>query len=387
MTKRRGHGEGSIYKRNDGRWETRISLGWKDGKRDRKVLYGRTRREVADKLAAALKAVQAGEPLADQRTTVEQFLASWLPSVEPTLRPATWRRYEQYARLHVVPQLGRRRLATLDPQHLQRLYADRLAAGLSPQTVVHLHRFVHRALGQAMRWSLVPRNVADLVDPPRVDRHEVTALTPDQAHRFLDAARGDRLEALYVLALYTGMRQGELLGLRWVDVEERNRALRVRRSLQVGKDGRWVLGEPKTQSSRRPILLTAGALAALGRHREHQAAEREWMGETWQDHGLVFTDGLGGPLRPQNLIRRSFVPLLERAGVPRVRFHDLRHTVATLLLEEGVHPKVVGALLGHSAIAVTVDLYSHVTATMQAQAVDTLDRVLGSQNGSQGLGS
>ena len=199
---RRANNEGSIYKRRDGRWAASISL---DHGR-RKYLYGKTRQEVGRKLTAALKARQDGLPIAGERQTVRQYLEGWLESACPSLRPRTWSRYEQYLRLHAIPEIGRLSLAKLGPQHLQRLYASRLEAGLSPTSVAHLHAVLHRALGQAARWGLVARNVAGLVTRPRIKRQEMATLSPEQARAFVETAQGDRLGALYVLALTTGMR-------------------------------------------------------------------------------------------------------------------------------------------------------------------------------------
>lgn len=383
MSKRRSRGDGAVFQRADGRWEGRVDLGWQEGKRRRKFVYGRTKAEALAKLREAQRLAAEGALVVSERTTVEQFLSSWLEAVRPTLRPGTWRRYEQYVRVHAVPVIGRVKLAKLTPQHLQRLYAQRIAAGAAPQTVVHLHRTLHRALHQALRWSLITRNVAALVDPPRVERPEHVALSPVQARRLMQAARGERLEALYVLALMMGLRRGELLGLRWQDVDLEGRRLVIRRSLQVDDEGRWVLGAPKTKRSRRPVLLTGTAVEALRRHRTRQAAEREQAGDLWHDQNLVFANTVGNPLGEKELLHRSFYPLLERAKLPKVRFHDLRHSTATLLLGEGVHPKIVSELLGHSQIGITLDIYSHVTLTMQQEAADVLERLLGSQNGSQ----
>jgi integrase len=354
MSKRRGKGEGSIYQRPDGRWVAVVDLGWRDGRRQRKYVYGGTRKEAFEKLRQARRAHEEGTLVLNARVTVGEFLDSWLQAVQPTVRPSTWRRYEQYVRVHAKPGIGRVRLGALTPQHLQRLYRDKLAEGASPQTVAHLHRLLHRALSQGLRWGNVGRNVAALVDPPRVERPEIVALSAEEARRLLWAVRRDRLEALYVLALTTGMRQGELLGLQWDDVDEESRLLRVRRSLQVGADGRRVMGDPKTKRSRRPVLLTALAIEALRRHRARQRKERETAGELWQDSQLVFTSPLGKPLSGTDLLRRQFYPLLERAGIRRVRFHDLRHSTATLLLSLGIHPKIVSEMLGHSQIGITL---------------------------------
>jgi integrase len=213
----------------------------------------------------------------------------------------------------------------------------------------------------------MPQNTTELVIAPTSQRHEFTTLTAEQARSSLKAAQGDRLEALYVLAITTGLRQGELLGLRWQDVDLERRRLQLVRQL-------------KTRQSRRAVLLPELAVTALVDHRARQAAEREQQGGGWEEHGLVFPNLAGRPLNPNNLRQRSFFPLLARAGLPRIRFHDLRHGCATLLLGEGVHPKVVSDLLGHSQIGITLDLYSHVSATMQAVAAEAMGRLLGGQD-------
>jgi integrase len=203
----------------------------------------------------------------------------------------------------------------------------------------------------------------------------MTTLAPEQARAFLAGARGDRLEALYVLALSTGMRQGELLGLRWKDVNLERGVLQVKSTLQRGAHG-FVFSEPKTARSRRQIILTKVASAGLKRHRIRQAEERLSLGEAWEDNDLVFANEAGRPIESTNLVRRSFRSVLNRAGLPRMRFHDLRHTYATLALGQGVHPKVVSDALGHANISITLDTYSHTTAAMHQQAADALDAVL-----------
>ena len=371
MSKRRANGEGSVYKRKDGRWEARISL----DHGGRKALYGKTRQEVARKLVVAMKARQDGLPPVSERQTVRQYMGHWLESTRPSLRPKTWLRYEQLLRLHVVPEIGKVRLVRLSPQHLQRLYAGRLEAGLSPASVVQLHAVLRRALGQAARWGLVARNVASLVTPPRRSRKEMATLSPEQARILIEAVAGDRLEALYVLAINTGMRQGELLALRWSDVDLDGGTLQVKATLQSAGEG-FVFAEPKTAHSRRQVALNRPAAEALRSHRARQLEERLSMGVAWEDNDLVFANEVGRPIAAANLRNRSFWPLLEQAGLPRIRFHDLRHTAATLLLGRGVHPKIVSEMLGHSQIAITLDLYSHVTPTMQRQAADELEAAL-----------
>lgn len=310
-----------------------------------------------------------------ERQRLGEYLHLWLETDRPRLRERTWDRYEQYVRLHIVPALGKTSLVRLSPQHLQRLYSDRLESGLSPTTVHHLHATIHKALRQAVRWNLVARNVADLVDPPRIVTHEMATLSPAQARAFLAAAEGDRLEALYVLAITTGMRQGELLGLRWRDVDLDGGSVQIRGSMQATSEGLRIAA-PKTPGSRRHVLVSEQPREALRKHRVRQAAERLRMGEAWEDNDLVFANQVGRPIPAGNLLRRSFEPLLRRAGLPRMRFHDLRHTSATLLLGEGIHPKIVSEMLGHTRISTTLDLYSHVTPTMQREAADAFDAIL-----------
>lgn len=367
--RKRANGEGSIYKRADGRWAASVSL----DRGRRKAFYGKTRQDVARKLATAIKARQDGLPVVGERQTVRQYLEHWLEGARPSLRPRTWLRYEQLLRLHAVPVFGHLPLARVEPQHLQRLLADLLEAGLSPATVRQLHAVLRRAFGQAARWGLAAHNVASLVTPPRITRQEMATLSPEQARIFLAAAKSDRLAALYVLALTTGMRQGELLALRWQNIDAST--LHVKATLQRTPDG-FIFAEPKTARSRRQVALTRAAVEALRSHRARQLQERLRMGVAWEDNDLVFANETGRPIEAANLRNRSFWPLLGRAGLPRVRFHDLRHTAATLMLGQGVHPKIVAEMLGHSQIAMTLDLYSHVTPTMQRQAVEALEAVL-----------
>ena len=367
---RRGRGEGSITRRSDGRWEARISLPG-----GRRCFYGRTREEVTRKLRAAQRAVDDGLPVPSERETVASFFGAWLTGAKSTLRLSTWTTYEQYVRLHLLPTLGRVRVAHLRPQQLQLLYQERLALGLSAMTVRHLHAIIHRGLAQAVRWGVAGRNVADLVDPPRQGRQSLDVLTAAEVANLLAAARGDRLEALYVLAVTTGMRRGELLALRWREVDLDRGVLAVTGSLQrVG--GQLSIGEPKTTSSRRQVVLSQAAVRALRAHRVLQA-EHQLGALHWEDLDLVFTNEIGRPIEPGNLLRRSYWPLLERAGLRRVRFHDLRHTAATLLLSRGVHAKVASEMLGHSTIGITLDLYSHVSEAMQRDAASAMDAILG----------
>jgi integrase len=373
MPARRGNGEGSIYQRSDGRWVGSVSV----GKGKRKYLYGKTRREVAEKLKKALAEQQQGLPLANEKQTVDQYLQRWLEdSARPTVRAGTFESYQRLIRLHVRPHIGKVPLARLTAQDLSRLYRTLLDHGLAPRSVQYVHAVLHRALGQALRWNLIARNPAELVDAPRPKRKEIAPLTPDQAKALLDAARGDRLEALYVVALTSGLRLGELLALRWADLDGERGELHVRRTLVRTQAG-LSFNEPKTAKGRRTVRLPSFAVAALREHRARQLEERLRIGPAWDGQDLIFPNEVGRPIDRQNLIRRSFKKLLQKAGLPDVRFHDLRHTAATLLLRLGEHPKVVQERLGHSTISVTMDVYSHVLPDMQRQAAEKLDTLFG----------
>ncbi len=368
---RRGHNEGSYTLRKDGRWMGRITLA--NGKRY--AFYGKTKEEVKNQLLDALKNKKDDRPIISGKQTVGQFLAQWLETTKPTVRLSTYTRYEEYVRLHTVPELSKVKLSQLTPHHLQKLYSQKLSAGLSSMSVRHLHAVIHRALAQALRWGMVATNVADATDPPRVERRELHVLTIEQARRLMEAARGARFEALYVLALSTGLRQGELLGLHWKEVDLENGYLSVVGTLQRSHHG-LAISEPKTARSRRKVMLTQAATNALRQHRIRQMEERLKAGPLWEDSGLAFPNETGKPMDAGNLLRRDFSPLLKRAGLSHIRFHDLRHTAATLLLSQGINPKVIQEMLGHSSITLTLDTYSHVLPTMQREAREAMEAVL-----------
>lgn len=368
---RRANGEGSIYRRKDGRWVASLS----SGRGTRRHFLARTREEASRKLTVALKSRDDGLSVITERQTFAEFAARWLKAVKPSLKPLTWIRYEQLIRVHALPAFGARQLTKITPSDLQALYADVAARGGAPASIRQLHAVLHRCLRQAHRWNVIARNVADLVTPPRVSRQEIQALSPNEARTLLRQAEGNRLEALYVLAVTTGMRQGELLGLQWKDLDLERGTLHVRRTLHPMTTG-FIFTEPKTTRSRRQIVVTTTATSALKRHRVVQAEERLRAGPAWNDQDMVFATLTGGPLTSTTVLRQEFYPLLESAGLPKIRFHDLRHTAATLLLTQGIHPKIVSEMLGHSNIAITMDLYSHVTPTMQREAAAALDNLL-----------
>jgi len=371
--RRRGNNEGSITQRKDGRWEARVSLS--DG--SRRVLYGKTRKAVHEKLRAALRDVDDGLPLVPQRETLGQLLAQWLEGeVKRTRRPRTYESYCSLVRVHIDPALGRRKLAQLKPQEVQAFLNQKQDSGLSASTVKYLHAILHRALGQAVRWGSIPRNVAALVTPPRIVREEVKTWTPEEARAFLDAIAGHRLEALYAVALAVGLRQGEALGLCWDDVDLDGATVSIRHQLQR-LDKKFQLVETKTDRSRRTVALPSFAVLALRAHRARQLEDRllsgtDWKGDEWE---LVFMTQRGTPLDAKNVTHR-FQTLLEKLGLSRMRFHDLRHACASLMLAQGEHPRVVMETLGHSQISMTMNTYSHVIPALQREAADRMDQLL-----------
>lgn len=370
---RRGHGEGSIGQLKDGRWLARASL---DGRR--KSFTGKTRAEVAKRLAIALKAHQDGLPTPSDRQTVEQFIEKWIAAITPTIREKTANNYANLLRNHAIPVIGKIQMTKLQPADLIRLYDKRRKAGAAPRSVLHLHRVLFRCLRFAERWGDVTRNVAALVDAPKIKRTQFRCLSAEEARTLLAVAEGDRLEAFIVLALSTGMRLGELLGLSWRSVDFDRGAVSVVASLQATARGELVLMEPKTTHSRRVIDVEPRVTACLRRHRAAQELARRVAGDAWTSPipDLVFTSPVGHPIDGRVLIRSWFRPLLAKAGLPAIRIHDLRHSHASIALALGVHPKVVQETLGHSSIAITLDLYSHVVPSLQREAAKEMGAAL-----------
>ena len=375
---KRGNGEGSIYHRaSDNKWVGSITL--ESGKR--KVFYGKTQKEVQEKMKVALYEQQKGMlPATTTKVTVAQFLKDWLETTQKyDVRPRTYERYEEVVRLHISPILGRHQLQKLTTHHVESFYAKKLEEGLSSRTVNTFHNVLHKALDKARKSRLIVENVCDLVDPPRVEDVEGTPLTLKQVKQLLRIAKGHRIEALLTLALATGMRRGELLGLKWQDIDFEKSILQIRRIMSrvptklksEAKKGQ-VEAATKAKKSRRSIIIVPLAFEALQQHQERQREARKKAGDRWIDRDLVFCTSIGTPLNPDRDVRLPFKRLLSEAKLPDIRFHDLRHSAATLLLGMGIHPKIVQEILGHSSIAVTMNVYSHVLPTMQQDAMGML---------------
>ncbi len=371
MTKHRAHNEGTVYQRPDGRWCAQVSL---DGRR--LTHYAKTQRQCREWLKTTLAQVDEGLTIEGARATLGEYLEKWLETVKPSLRPKTWKQYSQIVRQHIIPQLGSIKLKDLRPDHIQSHYTARQAAGAGVRTVRLTHAILHHALAQALKWGLVTRNPADAVDKPKLGHEEMKVLNAEQVRALLNAAKGERLEALYYLAVTTGLRQGELLGLRWSDLDWKTGKLQVQRQLQyIAGQGR-VFSEPKSAAGRRSISLGSATLERLREHRESQELRRLFAGDRWQENDLIFPSTIGTSIEPRNLLRH-FKSLLAKAGLPEIRFHDLRHTAATLMLQQGVHPKVVQERLGHSSITLTLDTYSHVLPGLQEDVAEKLDALFG----------
>lgn len=358
---RRANGEGSIYRRSDGRWVASMSL----GRGRRKNFYGRTRHDVAAKLAEALRNHQLGVPPPTGNQTVAQYLRTWLDSARTSVRPRTYEAYDLCVR-RLLPHLDRLRISALTPAAIERAYAALLEDGLSRRSVEQTHAVLHRALRQAVQWGLLGRNPTDAVNVPRPKKREMHTLGAQEVQRLFAITSSDRLHALWVLLVTTGLRLGEALGLTWDDIDFGTGRLSVRRALQRQRGEGLVFVEPKTSKSRRAVYLPEGTVTALREHRRHQLEERLQVGPAWRELNLVFSQCDGRPLEPSS-VSQQFRRVLERGELPRIRVHDLRHTCATLLLAKGVHPKIVQELLGHSTIALTMDTYSHVTPALHAE--------------------
>jgi integrase len=321
------------------------------------------------------------EDLEDSETlTVGDYLATWLAQVRGRVRGTTYDGYEALIRRHALPGLGEIPLRRLHPLHVQRLYARMLAPGYrgqarspSAKTVANLHRVLRQAMGQALRWRLVEWNPAAAAEPPRPRRPDLAVVDRDLALRILAAAEGTRFEVPVAVAVATGMRRGEILGLRWGDLDADHSVARINRSLQVCAQG-LSFEEPKTPRSRRAVALPAFLRPYLERHRVAQQVRREVAGEAWLDVDLVVDAGAGRPWNPDRF-SSAWPDFLRGRGLPRVRFHDLRHAHATFMLMQGVHPKIVSERLGHASIGITLDTYSHVLPTMQEQAALAFDQL------------
>jgi integrase len=379
---------GSIRKRGP-TWTVTVDVGRDPTTRKRRQVSrgGFKTKEAARWLTQTLGQVDQGAFVAPTRELTGEYLLEWLAGIRSSKRPSTWESYERLVRRHLIPRIGHVYLHQLGPGHLSALYAELHTAGrldgsggLSARTVHYLHVILSKALSDAVAEGRLPRNVASLktvrLRLPKTTSHDMMTWTAAQLAAFLDGLRGDRLEVPILLAATTGMRRGEVLGLRWSDLDLDAGRLAVRQTLTAPRNpdtGKHVpiFGEPKTRRGKRSVPLPGQTVAALRAHRKAQAAERLAVGPDYTDHGLVFAEPDGSPIHPDRF-RERFEHRVARSGLPRIRFHDLRHTYATLALQAGVHAKVVSEILGHANIGITLDTYSHAIPSLQESAAETV---------------
>ncbi|MGH9121504.1 MAG: tyrosine-type recombinase/integrase [Acidimicrobiales bacterium] len=385
---RRPAGDGAVYRTADGRWRAVVDLGWSEAGRRRKYLSGNTQAEVRERLRKVQRDAESGV-VTDERLTVGAFLTRWLTVNLPgNIASTTLDDYLSTVRLHLEPALGHKRLSQLSVADLDALWATKRKAGYKPNSVRIMRAVLRRALGQAEREGLIPRNVAALSMPPRVIQPEGRSLSIEQALSLLEAASGNRLEAGYLLMLSYGLRRGELLGLSWSDLDRSGPTLAVRRAVRRrkgarGPDGTYPGGatvrvevaELKTRRSRRQLYLTQGIVDALDAHAIAQAKEKAKAGELWVESGLIFTSSIGTPIDPDNFAK-TFVRLCQEAGLGHWHPHEARHSAASVMLAQGVPLEVVSEVLGHSSIAITKDVYGHLVEGAKRSAAERMAAVL-----------
>jgi len=376
--------KGHIRARGPGAWELKYDAGINPITGQRITKYRTVRGSKKDaqrEMRAILTAVENGTYADPGKMTVKEWLGQWLEEARTNVAPKTLQRYREIVDLHLVPALGSILLAKLQPVHIQANYAEALATGrrdgtggLSAQTVLHHDRVLHVALKRARALRLIVSNPVEDVSKPKVERQEIEALDPAESAALLTAARSTRMFPVILVALGTGLRRGEVLGLRWSDIDLGKRTLTVAQSLEQTKTG-LRFKAPKTRRSRRTIALPPAIAEELHAHRAQQAAERLALGMGRDPAGLVFTRIDGDPIQPDS-VTKMFARIAERAKIRPISFHGLRHTHATDLLRAGVHPKIASERLGHASIAITMDTYSHAIPGLQEDAAQRIDGAL-----------
>lgn len=374
-----------MRERSPGSWRITVSARFDPltGKRRQRTRTVRGTRASADRaLTKLLREVDQGLVADPGRLTLAEYLEDqWLSHMRTRLEATTFERYDRAIRQHIVPELGAVKMSKLTPLHIQSFEARKLEDGrldgkgrLSGRTVLNIHRVLSEALRQAVRWQVIPTNPAEAVQPPRQERTKLVVVDPLLAGSILATARGTRVEVPVILAIGGGLRRGEVLGLRWSDVDLERALIRVRQTLKSTTTNRW-MGSPKTIKSRRQVSIPGFVVEGLRRHRAAQAERRLLAGPGWHDLDLVVDRGDGQWMEP-SVLSTAFMRMVRRADLPRVRFHDLRHGFATLMLAADVPLKVVSEMMGHATIGITADIYASVIPSLQVEAASRLDSLL-----------
>ncbi len=370
---------GSIENRGKNTWRLMIELGRDpSGKRLRKSYTVKgTKSEAQKKLRELLSYLDKGVPIDSSKATVHEFLDQWLRDyAQPNTCISTFEGYTWYIKKYIVPYLGSVNLSALTPQHVQGLHAEMIQRkGLSARTALHAHRILSQSLSHAVKWGLLVRNVCDAVDSPRPGRKEMNVLDAHDIQRLLEGIADSPYRHVFFIAVYTGLRRGEILGLRWSDIDLKMNNLSVNRTVSRVKGKGIIISDPKTPFSRRCVALPFEANKLLSSLKSKQTEQAESLGIGWIESAYVFPDSDGMPLSPDTA-SHAFARTVKRLGLPQVRFHDLRHTHATIMLKQGVHPKIVSERLGHASVNITLDIYSHVLPNMQESAVIAFEQAL-----------
>jgi integrase len=367
MARKRGNNEGSIFRKKNGSWRAQVSL---DGRR---LSYtGKTKADCQEWIKKTLGQIDDGMTYANTQITLEEYLTGWIASKKSSLRQTTWKQYKMMIEKYIVPRLGGRKIHNLRPHDIQVFYDRLLADGMGAFSVLKIHTILHGALDRAVRLGSMPSNPTSLAIPPREPAREMQFYDENQVNQLLVTAQGHYLESILHLAVTTGMRQMELLGLKWADLDWVNQTLKVERQLArpTGEDVSFT--QPKTRYGKRTVVLGSGTIQALQNHNERQNLARQKAAENWVEYGLIFTTRYGTPHHPRNILR-DFKLLAERAGLPIIRFHDLRHTAASLMLNHGIPVIVVSRMLGHAKPSITLDVYGHLLPSMQIEAAEKID--------------
>ena len=371
--------QGYIRKRGEDSWQVCINLGRDPLTRRRKQRFESVKGTKKDADAVLMRLLHeraTGLDLEPGRVTVAGFIERWLQDyAQPNTAPKTFIRYSELMRLHVIPVIGDIPVSKLRPLHVQAVQGQALAKGLSARTVLHVHRVLKEVLRHAVKWQIASRNPADAIDAPRPERYEITVPSPEELRRLLAIADQTAYGTPVYLAAMTGLRLGEILGLRWRDVNVNAATLSVMQTAQW-VSGRMIFRTPKTAKSRRSIELSTATVKRLKEHRQSQLEQRMALGPAYREQGLVFADATGETLHPNGGLRSTWVKITQSAGLPGLRFHDLRHAHASLMLAQGTHPKVVSERLGHATVGITLDIYSHVLPGLQREAAERLDELL-----------